>query len=232
MQSVSQRLAYWLKVVSLGMILGLGLQFAQAWVPPASDPPAVNVAGPITTSAIAQVKTGGITAGYLSSPTVCVNGDCRNAWPNGGGGGDNLGNHIANQNLNMSGNNIVNANQILATGVVSTQNSVLATNGIWTGGGVYVETTIDAKDYWIRSIGKWASDLYGGLPKNLYQCPTQGPAGYCPDGQLISSPSWASSACGGQLSTQTTCPIWWWNGSSVSSCNFNCAYIGKVPLQQ
>lgn len=60
MQNVSQKFTHWLKVVSLGLVLGLGLQFAQAWVAPTDAPPAGNVAGPITTGPNDQVKDGGL----------------------------------------------------------------------------------------------------------------------------------------------------------------------------
>lgn len=60
MQNISQGLAYWLKVVSLGLVVGLGLQFTQAWVAPTAAPPAGNVAGPITTGPNNQVKNGGL----------------------------------------------------------------------------------------------------------------------------------------------------------------------------
>jgi len=62
-QSVSQKFAYWLKVVSLGMVLGLGLQFAQAWTAPTQAPPLESVSGPITTGATSQTKAGPLVVG-------------------------------------------------------------------------------------------------------------------------------------------------------------------------
>lgn len=67
-QSLTTKVTYWLKVVSLGMVLGLGLQFAQAWVAPTAAPPAGNVAGPITTGS-SQTKTGALTTGGLAAPS-------------------------------------------------------------------------------------------------------------------------------------------------------------------
>ena len=65
-QSISQKVTYWIKVVSLGMILGLGLQFAQAWTAPKQAPPLGNVGGPITTGNSPQVKGDGlVTEGSL-----------------------------------------------------------------------------------------------------------------------------------------------------------------------
>lgn len=57
-QSFATKTTYWLKVASLGLVLGLGLQFAQAWVAPATAPPGGNVAGPVTVGDNAQYKTG------------------------------------------------------------------------------------------------------------------------------------------------------------------------------
>ena len=42
-QSISQKVTYWFKVVSLGVIFGFGLQFAQAWVGPTMTPPNGNI---------------------------------------------------------------------------------------------------------------------------------------------------------------------------------------------
>lgn len=65
LQSFSRKATYWLKVVSLGLILGLGLQFAQAWVAPTVAPPGGNVSGPVTTGIGNQTKTGNLGVGGL-----------------------------------------------------------------------------------------------------------------------------------------------------------------------
>lgn len=59
-QSLATQGTYWLKVISLGIILGIGIQFAQAWTNPGATPPGGNVAGPITTGAGNQVKSAGL----------------------------------------------------------------------------------------------------------------------------------------------------------------------------
>ena len=60
----------WFKVITLGLVLGLGLQFVQAWTAPTATPPGGNVTGPITTSATNQTKTGAFRASNLSvNPT-------------------------------------------------------------------------------------------------------------------------------------------------------------------
>jgi hypothetical protein len=79
-QSFSAKVSYWLKVVSLGMILGLGLQFAQAWTAPIQVPPGGNVAGPLTTGG-SQTKTGSLTTGGLSAPSL-VDSDNVNRFVN------------------------------------------------------------------------------------------------------------------------------------------------------
>ncbi len=57
-QSFAAKATYWLKVVSLGLVLGLGLQFAQAWTAPTVAPPGGNVSGPVTLGVGAQYKAG------------------------------------------------------------------------------------------------------------------------------------------------------------------------------
>lgn len=111
-QSFATKTTYWLKVASLGLVLGLGLQFAQAWVAPAAAPPGGNVAGPFTTGSGNQTKASGnislasggnfLAGGYVAgniiqsttnvtSPTItstnqiCLNGDCITSWPKSSG---------------------------------------------------------------------------------------------------------------------------------------------------
>lgn len=99
---------YYAKIVILAIIVSGGLQFAQAWVAPATAPPGGNVAGPLTTGAGNQTKlsgdisiadggslyVGGTVAGNsmfagteVISPAItvtseiCLNGDCVTKWP-------------------------------------------------------------------------------------------------------------------------------------------------------
>lgn len=81
-----KKLTYWSSVVTLGIILGISLQFVKAFVEPAGNPPAANVGAPINTSAVSQIKTGMITAGTLSSHQFCLDGNapsggCISTWP-------------------------------------------------------------------------------------------------------------------------------------------------------
>src|SRR3989344_5580457 len=52
--------AYWFRVISLGLALGVSIQFVSAWVAPTSTPPGGNVSGPITTGNSGQIKTGNL----------------------------------------------------------------------------------------------------------------------------------------------------------------------------
>ncbi len=97
-----------------------------AWTAPTAAPPSGNVSAPVNVSGTSQVKSGGLGVGSFNvtagsqfngtvnigslgtSKQVCLNGACITAWPNGGGVGDNLGNHIALQNLNMNNRAITN----------------------------------------------------------------------------------------------------------------------------
>jgi len=51
---------YWMKVATLGIVLGVGLQFAQAWTEPAEAPPGGNVPGPLTTGSDTQFRVGNL----------------------------------------------------------------------------------------------------------------------------------------------------------------------------
>src|SRR3990167_10081099 len=89
-----RNITYWLRVVSLGLIVGLSIQFVQAWNAAPGTPQGGNVAGPLTTGNVDQVKnaglglTGNLVVGSAATPqSICFNGDCRSVWPTGGSGG-------------------------------------------------------------------------------------------------------------------------------------------------
>jgi hypothetical protein len=64
MKKAYEKIVWWIGVVSVGVIFGITLQFASAWVnPPASTD--VNIGGPVNTSAVAQVKFGALGVGGL-----------------------------------------------------------------------------------------------------------------------------------------------------------------------
>ena len=107
-----------ISVITLGIILGLGIQFVSAWTNAPTTPPNGNVAGPLTTGNGTQTKSGGdlqlggggslYAGGLVAAPTLCIGADCKTTWPSGSGTGDNLGNHIATQNLDMNNKSIKN----------------------------------------------------------------------------------------------------------------------------
>lgn len=65
---------YWSRVVAIGIVLGVGLQFAQAWTTPTASAPGGNVDGPLNQGAVDQLKLGGLAlGGNVSSHRVRIN---------------------------------------------------------------------------------------------------------------------------------------------------------------
>jgi len=52
---------YWLRVAVVGLVVGLGVQFTQAWVAAPTGAPNNNVQGPVTTGSNSQEKSGSLT---------------------------------------------------------------------------------------------------------------------------------------------------------------------------
>lgn len=70
-----QSVKYYTGMISLGVLLGLGLQFAQAWSNPSQSAPNGNVDGPINLGAGTQVKTGSLgLTGNLAVATTTQTG--------------------------------------------------------------------------------------------------------------------------------------------------------------
>ncbi len=88
-------------VVATVSIVGVGYVFAA----PTAPPPGSTIPLPLHVGSTAQTKAGALTiqglltasagltvtgnasvSGSLSAPTICLNGDCKSAWPSGGGG--------------------------------------------------------------------------------------------------------------------------------------------------
>jgi len=55
---IYHRLIFWLGVLVLGTIVGVSVQFGQAWVEPSGTAPEGNIAAPINTGASEQTKVG------------------------------------------------------------------------------------------------------------------------------------------------------------------------------
>ena len=82
-----QIVTYWLSVIIVGLTVGLGIQFTQAWTAPSAAAPGGNVLGPVTTGGNAQWKTGtlgiGTTTTAKSGMTLDVNGNANFGIANG-----------------------------------------------------------------------------------------------------------------------------------------------------
>lgn len=78
---------YWGRVISIGIILGIGIQFAEAWTNPTSPAPGGNLPGPINTGVFNQVKNAGL--GLTGNLVV--------------GGNTKLGNAAATCNATIAG---------------------------------------------------------------------------------------------------------------------------------
>jgi hypothetical protein len=76
-KSLPQQATYWLGVIAVGLTVGLGIQFAQAWTNPPAGAPDGNVAGPITTGGD-QTKAGRLGLQGQSASS---------GYPNGWAGG-------------------------------------------------------------------------------------------------------------------------------------------------
>lgn len=60
------------KILTLGLLLGFGIQFLFAWTAPSGAAPTNNVAGPLTTSLVAQYKQGSLGVKINYSPTAAL----------------------------------------------------------------------------------------------------------------------------------------------------------------
>ena len=62
---IFKKSSYWLSVVTLGIILGLSIQFAKAWTEPTDTPPDGNVGAPINVGDNIQYKAGTLGIGKI-----------------------------------------------------------------------------------------------------------------------------------------------------------------------
>ncbi|MEI8103651.1 MAG: hypothetical protein WCG84_01965 [Candidatus Moraniibacteriota bacterium] len=143
-RSFQKELTHWLSIIIVGMTVGVGVQFTQAWTNPSATPPAGNVAGPITTGSGAQFKAGALTlnngltisqAGGAYSTLTLKDNDSPNGVKHIYADGNNIG--------FLGGD----ANWLLA---------------INQAGDSWQKRNVGANDYYIRSIGMWASQLRAG----------------------------------------------------------------------
>ncbi|MBP9751431.1 MAG: hypothetical protein KBD19_01045 [Candidatus Moranbacteria bacterium] len=121
-QSFAMKVSYWLKVVSLGLILGFGLQFAQAWTAPTQAPPGGNVSGPITVGDVGQSKAGNLalnTSGAYANGLLVPNGNVGI-----GTAAPNRKLHVLFNNPNADGTN----GQLVVENIADSANGVAAVN--------------------------------------------------------------------------------------------------------
>lgn len=154
-QSIQKRATYWLGVIAVGLTVGVGIQFAQAWTSPTLAPPNGNVMGPITTGNGAQWKEGTLGLGTEGPATAGMRLDVS-------------GNVLANTFYDKD-----NAAYYLNPAGVSFMNALYTRSASW--GLIMQDATgtnnaaakssvgsIYANDIFLRSISKWASDLGAG----------------------------------------------------------------------
>jgi len=72
LRSAFEKAVWWTGVVSMGLVVGLSVQFARAWVSPTQAPPGGNVGAPINTGTIGQFKNGVMRALGLQTPNLRV----------------------------------------------------------------------------------------------------------------------------------------------------------------
>ncbi|MFO7807293.1 MAG: hypothetical protein R6V40_02610 [Candidatus Moraniibacteriota bacterium] len=96
LKKITDQISWWLGVVTIGLSLGVFIQFTQAWVSPPSNPPNSNIGAPINTGGQPQYKSSGIGAtvlegdqaviaddyswSYVKGNRVCIGNDCRSSW--------------------------------------------------------------------------------------------------------------------------------------------------------
>ena len=75
MKQKLKSLSYWFSIIIIGIIVGISLQFATAWVAPSGTPPTGNVGAPINTSDSLQEKIGPfITKGFRNKNATVLDG--------------------------------------------------------------------------------------------------------------------------------------------------------------
>ncbi len=153
-QTLAQKSVYWFKVIALGLILGIGIQFAQAWTSPdATPPPGGNVSGPITNSITPQYKTGMLGVNSAVAPTT--------ALEVGGGG-----NALIGGSVNATAGTITG---VLASGKVQivdvvVENTACTPNGLVARDNVGLLLSCQSGIWKKASGGGGASCVYAGIP--------------------------------------------------------------------
>lgn len=61
MKKLIENTAYWVGILTLGIIVGVTIKMVSAWVEPGAMPPGGNIAAPLNTGNTGQAKIGGLT---------------------------------------------------------------------------------------------------------------------------------------------------------------------------
>jgi hypothetical protein len=130
------------KIITLGLLLGLGIQFLFAWTAPSGAAPTGNVAGPLTTGSN-QTKSGSLTvSGGLTAPMLVdsdmVNGNFYNINPS-----------ATSRLIRVQIDSPIGQHGLIVLDSTGATNSTVATN----------DGSINVNDIRIRSINDWASNL-------------------------------------------------------------------------
>ncbi|HET6516652.1 MAG TPA: hypothetical protein VFG25_00285, partial [Nitrosopumilaceae archaeon] len=85
--------------------------------------------GSITSGDSVTAANSVLTPGFVRGEQICIGDDCKSSWP----ASDNLGNHMAEQNLNMKRFDIENAENIRADNLLHSGNNIVAVGSITAG---------------------------------------------------------------------------------------------------
>lgn len=75
-KNLSRKKTYWLSVAIVGTVIGITIQFANAWVAPGNNPPAADVNAPVLTNGNQNVTVNNLTV----SGSITLGGEARNTW--------------------------------------------------------------------------------------------------------------------------------------------------------
>lgn len=179
-QTITEKSTYWLKVISLGLILGLGIQFAEAWTSPTLSPPDGNIlGGPLTTGSVGQWKQGNLalnTDGLYANALLIPSG--------------NVGIGIVNPTEKLEVNGNVKTTGVLTAGKVQivdvvVENTDCAPMGLVARDNTGILLSCQGSPLkWKKASGGGGSDCADGILNNQIQIITNA---YCASAGVGSS---------------------------------------------
>lgn len=173
MKKLVENIAYWVGILTLGIIVGLTIKAVSAWVEPDQMPPEGNIAAPLNAGNVGQAKQGGLTlniggAAYgLIVDKGLVGIKTTNPQTDLDVNGD-----IATHNLNLNNNLYVGGDTVMdsnlnVNGTINAKNINL--------NGVAIESVPSG------TLCGQASDFTGGCVDNVY-CKGLSVCTGCPSG--------------------------------------------------